>query len=129
MVKIKLLLPTSTYNQNSTDTNTFTTYHQQKTKLTNNNININIASVESYRTDSIQHIDTINMTNKILSNNSICELHSANPRSPTINNIQPPSLRSPPLLTKTNVSYHYQLSYKYPSTSIAYNPNFRLPQS
>ena len=40
------------------------------------------------------------MTNKIILNNSIRGRHSAKPRSPTINTIQPLSLSSPPILTK-----------------------------
>ena len=109
MFKIKLLLPTSTYNQNSTDTNTFTTYHQQKTKLTNNNITINIASVESYRTDSIQYTDTTNMTNKIIPNNSLCDIHFSIPRLPTIIDIQPLSLSRSPILNKK--SYHITINF------------------
>ena len=40
------------------------------------------------------------MTNKIIPNNSLYEIQSAKSRSPTIINIQPLSLRSPPILNK-----------------------------
>ena len=109
MFKFKLFLPTSTYNLNSTNTNTFTTYYQQKTNLANNTLTTNIASAESYRTDSLQHIDTTNMTNKIIPTNSICELHFTKLNSPTIPNIQPPSLHSPHILTKT--LYHITTNF------------------
>ena len=46
-------------------------------------------------------MDTNNMTNKIIPNNSLCELNFAKPRSHTINNIQLLSLSSPHILTKT----------------------------
>ena len=49
------------------------------------------------------------MTNKIIPTNSICELHFTKLNSPTIPNIQPPSLHSPPILTKT--LYHITTNF------------------
>ena len=53
------------------------------------------------------------MTNKIIPNSSICDRHSAKPRSPTINTIQPLSLSSPHILAKQV----YYTSTNFPTTS------------
>ena len=54
------------------------------------------------------------MTNKIIPNNSLCELNSTKPRSHTINNTQPLSLSSPPILTKKM----YHITTKFPTNQL-----------
>ena len=53
------------------------------------------------------------MKKKTIPNNLICKLHSAKLKSPTINNIQLPSLRSPPISPKKV----YHITTNFPTNS------------